>query len=95
MVSASSLAHFQAGKGAEKGMETVEIDPQLAEGLGFAAGDIVRDTHLSSHLLLTRVQVEIGLLHDLPYATAVSTEPLTADDWEILVCRMRLQSDTC
>ena len=45
MVSASSLAHFQAGKGAEKGMETVEIDPQLAEGLGFAAGDIVRDTH--------------------------------------------------
>ena len=91
MVSASSLAHFQAGKGAEKGMETVEIDPQLAEGLGFAAGDIVRDTQRSSsHLLLTRVQVEIGLLHDLPYATAVSTEPLTADDWEILVCRMRL-----
>ena len=42
MVSASSLAHFQAGSGADKGMETVEIDPQLAQGLGFAEGDIVR-----------------------------------------------------
>lgn len=34
---------------------------------------------------LTSTQVEIGLLHDLGYATSVATEPLTADDWEILV----------
>ncbi len=42
MVSASSLAHFQSGGAGEKGLETVEIDPQLAQGLGFAEGDIVR-----------------------------------------------------
>ncbi|KAF7794446.1 hypothetical protein EIP86_005580 [Pleurotus ostreatoroseus] len=68
MVSASSLAQFHSGGTAEGGLETVEIDPQLAQGLGFAENDIV----------------EIGLLHDLSYATSVATEPLTADDWEIL-----------
>ena len=31
------------------------------------------------------LQVEIGLLYDLGHATSVATEPLTADDWEILV----------
>ncbi|KAI0796078.1 AAA-domain-containing protein [Abortiporus biennis] len=68
MASASSLAHFQAGNAEDKGLETVEIDPQFASGLGFTEGDIV----------------EIGLLHDLGYASSVATEPLTADDWEIL-----------
>jgi hypothetical protein len=36
---------------------------------------------------LTRplLKVEIGLLHDLGYAKSIGTEPLTADDWEILV----------
>ncbi|KAH9939712.1 AAA-domain-containing protein [Epithele typhae] len=69
MASASSLAHFNAsGDPSDKGMETIEIDPQYAQGLGFALGDVV----------------EIGLLHDLPYAKSVATEPVTADDWEIL-----------
>lgn len=31
------------------------------------------------------VQVDIGLLHDLKVAKFVATEPLTPDDWEILV----------
>jgi peroxin-1 len=31
------------------------------------------------------LKVEIGLLYDLPIATSVATEPLTPDDWEILV----------
>lgn len=31
-------------------------------------------------------KVEIGLLQNLPPATVVTTEPLTADDWEIVVC---------
>lgn len=35
-------------------------------------------------------QVEIGLLHDLPHAKSVGTEPLTSDDWEIIVCRVFL-----
>lgn len=39
MASASSLAQFQPG--AERGLETIEIDPQFASGLGFAQGDIV------------------------------------------------------
>jgi len=30
-------------------------------------------------------KVEVGLLYDLPIAKSVATEPLTADDWEILV----------
>ncbi|RPD58266.1 AAA-domain-containing protein [Lentinus tigrinus ALCF2SS1-7] len=68
MASASSLAHFNSGNAADRGMETVEMDPQYAEGLGFALGDVV----------------EIGLLHDLAYAQSVATEPVTSDDWEIL-----------
>ncbi|KAI0083839.1 AAA-domain-containing protein [Irpex rosettiformis] len=65
MASASSLAQFQSG---EKGLETIEIDPQFAQSLGLLQGDTV----------------EIGLLHDLGHATSVATEPVTADDWEII-----------
>ncbi|EIW52807.1 AAA-domain-containing protein [Trametes versicolor FP-101664 SS1] len=68
MASASSLAHFNSGEAGDRGLETVEIDPQYAEGLGLALGDVV----------------EIGLLHDLGYAKSVATEPATSDDWEIL-----------
>ncbi|KAF5386195.1 hypothetical protein D9615_002287 [Tricholomella constricta] len=66
MASASSLAHFNSS--AEKGLETIEIDPQYAQGLGLTQGD----------------WVEIGLLHDLHWAKSVATEPLTSDDWEII-----------
>jgi peroxin-1 len=38
------------------------------------------------------LKVEVGLLHDLPTATSVATEPLTPDDWEILV---NLSEITC
>lgn len=31
------------------------------------------------------MKVEIGLLHDLPQAKMVTTEPISADDWEIIV----------
>ncbi|RDB24902.1 Peroxisome biosynthesis protein PAS1 [Hypsizygus marmoreus] len=68
MASASSLAHFNSSDSGERGLETIEIDPQYAQGLGFKQGDIV----------------EIGLLHDLPFAKSVATEPLTSDDWEII-----------
>lgn len=41
---------------------------------------------LHSHALVCSVpKVEIGLLHDLPLAQSVATEPLSADDWEIIV----------
>ena len=73
MASASSLAQLQSqttrGKDSSGSLETVEIDPQFASALGFQQGDVV----------------EIGLLHDLSIAQSLSTEPLTADDWEILV----------
>lgn len=36
-------------------------------------------------LAANRFKVEIGLLYDLPTAKSVATEPLTPDDWEILV----------
>ena len=42
MASASSLAQFNSGGVVDKGLETIEIDPQFAEGLGFAEGDVVR-----------------------------------------------------
>ncbi|KZT01895.1 AAA-domain-containing protein [Laetiporus sulphureus 93-53] len=68
MAAASSYAHYQSGGSSEKGLETIEIDPQYAESLGFALGDVV----------------EIALLHDLPSATSVTAEPVTSDDWEII-----------
>ena len=40
MASASSLAHFNSELG-ERGLETLEIDPQYAQGLGLALGDVV------------------------------------------------------
>ncbi|GBE85761.1 Peroxisome biosynthesis protein [Sparassis crispa] len=68
MAASSSLAHFNSGDTSDRGLETIEIDPQYADGLGFALGDIV----------------EIGLLHNLSYATSVATEPVSSDDWEII-----------
>ncbi|KAG6889103.1 hypothetical protein C0995_003672 [Termitomyces sp. Mi166 len=68
MASASSLTHFSSTQNAEKALETVEIDPQYAQGLGLSQGDLV----------------EIGLLHDLPLAKSVATEPVTSDDWDII-----------
>ncbi|KAI6118955.1 P-loop containing nucleoside triphosphate hydrolase protein [Pisolithus croceorrhizus] len=52
----------------DRALETVEIDPQFATSLGFSQGDVV----------------EIGLLHDLSYASSVATEPITPDDWDIV-----------
>jgi hypothetical protein len=87
MASASSLAHFSSPSSAEKGIETLEIDPQFAQGLGFGSDDVVRtnsDARMSK-FSQPILKVEIGLLHDLGYAKSIGTEPLTADDWEILV----------
>ena len=41
MASASSLAHFNNAGAGDKGLETIEIDPQFAQGLGLVAGDVV------------------------------------------------------
>ncbi|KIK68962.1 hypothetical protein GYMLUDRAFT_80351 [Collybiopsis luxurians FD-317 M1] len=68
MASASSLAQFNVPESSEKGLETVEIDPQYSQSLGLAQGDIV----------------EIGLIHDMAIASSVATEPLSSDDWEII-----------
>ncbi|VDC01539.1 unnamed protein product [Peniophora sp. CBMAI 1063] len=69
MMAASSVARFSGSSSGGTGdTETVEIDPQFASGLGLSQGDVV----------------EVGLAYDLPHARMVTTEPLTADDWEIL-----------
>jgi peroxin-1 len=39
MASASSLARFNLS---DTSLETIEIDPQYAQALGFAHGDVVR-----------------------------------------------------
>lgn len=48
MASASSLAHFNSPDSKEKGLETVEIDPQYAQGLGLSQGDAVRAPQTNS-----------------------------------------------
>ncbi|KAG9051589.1 Peroxisome biosynthesis protein pex1 [Tulasnella sp. UAMH 9824] len=69
MAAASSLTMWNSATSTrDSQLETIEIDPQYAQSLGFSEGETV----------------EIGLLHDLPVASSVSTEPLSADDWEIL-----------
>ncbi|CEL56526.1 Peroxisome biosynthesis protein PAS1 OS=Komagataella pastoris GN=PEX1 PE=3 SV=1 [Rhizoctonia solani AG-1 IB] len=69
MASASSLSKWQHGaQAAAEALDTIEIDPQVAQSYGFKDG----------------ATVEIGLVHNLPIATNVETEPLSADDWEIL-----------
>ena len=69
--------------------DTVEIDPQYAQGLGFSQNDIVRSVRpcLWQWVEINSIsfKVEIGLLHDLPFAKRVTAEPLTSDDWEIIV----------
>lgn len=52
MASSSSLAHFNVDA-RENAFETVEIDPQYAQGLGFAEGDIVRLLSLSKSCLIS------------------------------------------
>ncbi|KAG8685892.1 Peroxisome biosynthesis protein pex1, partial [Ceratobasidium sp. 395] len=69
MASASSLSKWQHGaQAAAEALDTIEIDPQVAQSYGFKDG----------------VTVEIGLVHNLPIATNVETVPLSSDDWEIL-----------
>ena len=86
MASASSLAYLNAGQLGERNFETLEIDPQFAQGLGLAQGDLVREfIYLFIKSLSYAMKVEIGLLHDLPQAKMVITEPITSDDWEIIV----------
>ncbi len=41
MASASSLSQFNATKIGDGGLETIEIDPQFAQGIGLAQWDIV------------------------------------------------------
>lgn len=41
MLSASSISHFNSSSGADRSLETVEIDPQYAQSLGLSQGDIV------------------------------------------------------
>lgn len=54
MASSSSLAHFNLSDGRDRGLETIEIDPQYALSLGFTEGDVVRFTtvHGSTSLLI-------------------------------------------
>ncbi|KAK4686120.1 peroxin-1, partial [Tremellales sp. Uapishka_1] len=63
LAAASSLAGFGGGDG-----ETVEIDPEVALGLGWPEGTIV----------------EISVIHQPVKAKSVTVTPLTSDDWEIL-----------
>ncbi|OCF31275.1 hypothetical protein I316_07061 [Kwoniella heveanensis BCC8398] len=62
LAASSSLA--QAGGG----VESIEIDPEVALSLGWMEGTLV----------------EISVIHNPTKAKSVSVTPLTSDDWEIL-----------
>ncbi|PVF92751.1 AAA-domain-containing protein [Serendipita vermifera] len=64
-------------KQSDDGIDTIEIDPQLCTSLGFSEGDIL----------------ELGLIHDLPVAKSVTTEPVSTDDWEILELHAQFVED--
>lgn len=86
MASTSSLVHFNSSDSGERGLETIEIDPQYAQGLGLASGDVVRCKIMFRPTRGSYIsKVEIGLLYDLPLAQSVAAEPLSSDDWDILV----------
>lgn len=76
MASASSLAHFNSGDSGDRGLETVEIDPQFAEGLGFALGDVVRTfPNCSSLLIYMRVSCRWKLASCMTSVTPSLSRP--------------------
>ncbi|KAK6908369.1 hypothetical protein I203_102370 [Kwoniella mangroviensis CBS 8507] len=62
LAAASSLS--QAGDG----LESIEVDPEVAMSLGWPEGTLV----------------EISIIHNPTRANSVSVTPLSSDDWEIL-----------
>lgn len=93
MASSSSLDRFKrTTSGDDASLETIEMDPQYASGLGLQSGDIVSlqgtsHQRMSETDMLSR-QVDIGLLHDLPVADSVTAESVSEDDWEVIVRRI-------
>jgi peroxin-1 len=76
---------------AEDTLESIEIDPQLCTSLGFTEGEVVSYAlGLEAVAVLNPRQLELGLVHNLPVASSVSTEPISSDDWEILVSSCRV-----
>ncbi|KAG8859203.1 Peroxisome biosynthesis protein pex1 [Serendipita sp. 411] len=67
-LASASSAARWTSNSAGNDLDTLEIDPQLASSLGFSEEEVV----------------ELALLHNLPIAKSISTEPLSPDDWEIL-----------
>jgi len=79
---------------AEDSLESIEIDPQLCTSLGFTEGEVVGHAlELEAVAVLNLRQLELGLVHNLPVASSVSTEPVSSDDWEILVSACRTSWD--
>jgi peroxin-1 len=50
-------------------VETIEMDPEVASGLGWREGDMV----------------EVGIVRQAARGRSVSVTPATSDDWEVLV----------
>lgn len=66
LASASSLEMYGSGQAQ---VETVEMDPEVASGLGWKEGDLV----------------EVGVVRQATKGRSVSVTPATSDDWEVLV----------
>ncbi|WRT67611.1 uncharacterized protein IL334_004583 [Kwoniella shivajii] len=64
----SGLAASSSLSQAGNGLESIEIDPEVALSLGWTEGTLV----------------EISVIHNPTKALSVSVTPLTSDDWEIL-----------
>jgi peroxin-1 len=66
LASASSLEMYGSAGGK---VETIEMDPEVASGLGWREGDMV----------------EVGIVRQAARGRSVSVTPATSDDWEVLV----------
>ncbi|WWC88849.1 uncharacterized protein L201_003764 [Kwoniella dendrophila CBS 6074] len=64
----SGLAASSSLSQAGEGLESVELDPEVAMSLGWPEGTLV----------------EISIIHNPTRAKSVSVTPITSDDWEIL-----------
>lgn len=69
------------------GVESVEVDPEVAMSLGWSEGILVSYQCCLGFEInrCSWLQVEIAVIHNPLVAKSVSVTPMSPDDWEILV----------
>lgn len=68
----------------ENGTPTVEIDSMLGQELGLEPGTEVMFVIITS---LNKRKINLRLIMHTKVGASISVEPVTEDDWEIVVCQ--------